>query len=93
MFVFVLVSVCLRGAVVSHVRVYSQSCKHIEPCSVSVGVRKKLCVCARACVVSHVSTFNHDVMPLWCVCVWAAVAPLLWRWMAAAWVITEPELA
>lgn len=69
MFVFVLVSVCLRGAVVSHVRVYSQSCKHIEPCSVSVGVRKKLCVCARACVVSHVSTFNHDVMPLWCVCV------------------------
>jgi len=28
-----------------------------------------------------------------CVCVGAAVTPLLWRWMAAAQVITEPELA
>lgn len=46
-----------------------------------------------ACVVSHVSTFNHDVMPL-CVrvCVRPAVVPLLWRWMAAARVITEHEL-
>ncbi len=68
--------VCLRGAVVSHVRVCSQSCKHIEPCSVSVGVREKLSsvyVCVRACVVSHVSTFNHDVMPLCCVCVCVCV--------------------
>lgn len=60
--------VCLKRAVVSHVCPCSQSCKHIEPWSASVGVRKTVNVCVHACVVSHVSTFNHDTMLWCCVC-------------------------